>query len=222
MNEIVRTQGIHKVYGDGVSTHVLKGIDLSVQRGELVAIMGESGSGKSTLLNILGCLDKPSQGKVFIDGVDTSGLDDMALAALRASKVGFVFQHHNLLFEFSALENVSIPMLLTGERKDRAEKRAKELLAMVGLSHRLEHKPPELSGGESQRVAIARALMNSPDIVLADEPTGNLDSASSRKVYELIHGLNEVGYTFLIVTHSEELARGCSRVVRLVDGKVVG
>jgi len=221
MSEIVRAVGLHKVYTNGTSTHVLKGLDLVVQRGEMVAIMGPSGCGKSTLLNILGCLDRPTKGAVYIRGVDTSTLSDDALAHLRCTTMGFVFQHHNLLPEFSALENVMVPALIAGMGQREASMRAQRLLEQVGLPHRMHHRPAELSGGESQRVAIARALMNEPEVVLADEPTGNLDTASASVVVELMHELNERGYTFLLATHSERLARGCSRVVRMVDGRVV-
>jgi len=202
--------------------HVLRGIDLVVQAGEIVSIVGASGSGKSTLLHILGGLDHPSEGEVRWEETNIIGLRDDVLARLRGSTVGFVFQFHHLLPEFTAIENVMIPMMIHRQSKERAEKRAGELLAKVGMAERLEHKPSELSGGEQQRVAVARALANAPKIIFADEPTGNLDSVSSRNVHELLWELNTTeGQTFIIVTHNEQFAERSHRVFRMQDGKLL-
>jgi len=201
--------------------HVLKGIDLEIYEGEIVSIIGASGSGKSTLLHILGGLDRPSQGNVSWLEQDIFLLDDDRLAALRGKTVGFVFQFHHLLQEFTALENVMIPLMIHSRLKDEAERRARELVARVGLSERLNHKPSELSGGEQQRVAVARALANNPKIILADEPSGNLDSVSSQQLHELLWELNRTEkQTFVIVTHNEKFAEQSHRVFRMVDGKL--
>ena len=200
---------------------VLKGIDLSVAEGEMVSILGASGSGKSTLLHLLGGLDRPSSGTVSWNGSDIFRLDDEALAALRNSTVGFVFQFHHLMNEFNALENVMIPLMIGGKTLKEAEQRASALLENVGLSARALHKPAELSGGEQQRIAVARALANSPRVILADEPTGNLDSASSQQLSELLWELNRTArQTFIIVTHNERIAQRSDRVFIMVDGKL--
>jgi len=200
---------------------VLKGVDLEIQRGEVVSIVGASGAGKSTLLYILGTLDKPTSGQLLFDGKDLSKMRLAELAAFRNKHIGFIFQFHNLLPEFTALENVSIPAFIGKKSKAEAETRAKELLDFLGLGARLEHKPSELSGGEQQRVAVARALMNQPDVVFADEPSGNLDSTNARDLHELFFRLRkEFNQTFVIVTHNEDLANMADRKLVMRDGRV--
>lgn len=217
---IIEAKGVVKSYG---SLQVLKGIDFSVKKGELVSIVGRSGSGKSTLLHILGTLDKADAGQVHINGTSVLGMGDKALSKFRNKHIGFVFQFHHLLPEFTALENVSIPAFLAGVAEKKAKSDAEKWLERLGLSHRLQHKPAELSGGEQQRVAVARALMNEPDIILADEPSGNLDTQNSRELHKLFFDLrNETGQSFLIVTHNEELAAMADRKVAMADGLIVG
>jgi len=209
-----------RIGGAGVS--VLRGIDLEVARGEMVSIVGASGVGKSTLLHITGALDRPTSGTVTYDGLDIFKLDENALASFRNRRIGFVFQFHHLLPEFTALENVAIPSMISGASRSESEKRAGSILGEVGLSDRLHHRPGELSGGEQQRVAIARALMMEPSIILADEPTGNLDTLTADSVHEVLRSLNKKkGLTFLIVTHNEKLAARTDRIVRMVDGTIV-
>ncbi|HLG39121.1 MAG TPA: ABC transporter ATP-binding protein, partial [Chitinophagaceae bacterium] len=199
-----------------------KGVDIEIQKGEVVAIAGPSGSGKSTLLHILGTLDKADSGNIRMDHTEVNSLPPNKLAAFRNKHIGFVFQFHHLLPEFTALENVCIPGWLAGRKKKEVEERARELLQMLGLSHRLENKPNQMSGGEQQRVAVARALINNPDIVFADEPTGNLDSANAQELHLLFFELRKkFNQTFLIVTHNEELASLSDRVLHMRDGKIV-
>ncbi|HEU4606788.1 MAG TPA: ABC transporter ATP-binding protein, partial [Chitinophagaceae bacterium] len=201
---MVIAKNIHKNYG---SLQVLKGVDLEIPKGELTSIVGPSGSGKSTLLHILGSLDRPSEGEVIINGQSISGFSERRMAAFRNRHIGFVFQFHHLLPEFTALENVCIPGWIAGAGKKDVRDRARELLQKLGLADRTENKPGALSGGEQQRVAVARALINNPDIVFADEPTGNLDTANAKELYQLFFSLrDQLGQTFLIVTHNEELA----------------
>jgi putative ABC transport system ATP-binding protein len=219
---VIHIEKIEKVYNSGTnSVHALRGVDLTVHKGELVAIMGSSGSGKSTLMNVLGCLDVPTAGSYLLDGVRVDGLDKNALADLRNHKLGFVFQGFNLLARTSAVENVELPLLYdrSGEKKDT---RALALAALerVGLSERAEHHPSELSGGQQQRVAIARALVTSPALVLADEPTGNLDSRTSMEVMALFQELNAQGITILIVTHEPDVAQYATRIVEVRDGRI--
>ena len=210
---------IHKYYG---SLWVLKGVDVTIQKGEIVSIVGPSGSGKSTLLHILGTLDEPAKGTTSLQGRQINELKGRELAAFRNRHIGFVFQFHHLLPEFSALENVCIPGWIAGRRKKEVEEQAAELLNTLGVGHRLENKPNALSGGEQQRVAVARALINNPDIVFADEPTGNLDSANARELHQLFFELrNKFKQTFLIVTHNEELARMSDRLLHMKDGKII-
>ena len=222
---VLRLAGVRKSYGTGtaVETEVLHGIDLLVAPGEFAALIGPSGSGKSTLLNLIGLLDKPSAGHVDIEGTDTSGLDDGARTRLRGRSIGFVFQYHYLLPEFTALENVMMPLLAARGRPDDAMKAtAADLLARVGLARWRDHRANDLSGGQQQRVAIARALAMSPHLVLADEPTGNLDTQSADAVFDLLRTVNrEQGTTFIIVTHDPRLAARCDRIVELVDGRIV-
>ncbi|HWQ80957.1 MAG TPA: ABC transporter ATP-binding protein [Ignavibacteria bacterium] len=215
LSNISKSYRITKTY----SLSVLKGIDLKINRGEIAAIVGKSGAGKSTLLHIIGTLDKPDTGSMTFDGTDVFALNDKQIAAFRAKDVGFIFQFHHLLPEFTALENVQIASRIAGSVN---ADRAKELLVEVGLEDRINHKPSELSGGEAQRVAIARALVNSPAIILADEPTGNLDSQNADAVIELIFRLREkFGQTFVIVTHNEEFAANCDRIIKMSDGKIL-
>jgi lipoprotein-releasing system ATP-binding protein len=210
--------GIVKSYGD---LKVLKGVGLEIRDGEVVSIVGSSGAGKSTLLHILGTLDGPDAGEIFFDGVPVHKMKGKTLARFRNEHIGFVFQFHHLLPEFTALENVCIPGWIAGKRKKDVEERARQLLGLLGLSDRVENKPGALSGGEQQRVAVARALINSPRIVFADEPTGNLDSANARELHHLFMRLrDEFKQTFLIVTHNEELAGMSDRVLHMRDGKM--
>jgi lipoprotein-releasing system ATP-binding protein len=216
---MITGKNIHKRYG---TVEVLKGVDLEVNRGEVVSIVGPSGSGKSTLLHILGTLDKADMGVVNMNNTVINSLSGKKLAAFRNKHIGFVFQFHHLLPEFTAWENVCIPGWLAGRKKGEVKEKAEELLKMLGLSDRLENKPNEMSGGEQQRVAVARALINNPDIVFADEPTGNLDSANAKELHQLFFELrNRFNQTFLIVTHNEELAKLSDRILYMKDGKII-
>ena len=216
---MISGKNIHKRYG---SVEVLKGVDMEVQKGEIVSIVGPSGSGKSTLLHILGTLDTADSGTVVMNNTAIDTLKGQKLAAFRNRHIGFVFQFHHLLPEFTALENVCIPGWLAGRKKKEVETAALGLLNMLGLSHRVENKPNQLSGGEQQRVAVARALINKPDIIFADEPTGNLDSANANELHQLFFDLRrQFNQTFLIVTHNEELAGKSDRVLHMKDGKIV-
>jgi len=216
---MIKVEGVKKRFDD---LEVLHGVSLEVKRGEIVSLVGASGAGKTTLLQIIGTLMKADEGRVTIDGISPEGLDDKALSAFRNRKIGFVFQFHHLLEEFSAKENVMMPMLIAGVKQAEAAKRADELLALVAMSHRAEHKPSALSGGEQQRVAIARALANNPAVVLADEPTGNLDSATRDEIQRLFFTLRErTGQTFIIVTHDEKLASMSDRKIVMSDGLIL-
>ena len=216
---MISGKNIHKKYG---VVEVLKGVDIDIQKGEIASIIGPSGSGKSTLLHILGTLDKGDSGSISMNNVLINSLNGKKLAAFRNKHIGFVFQFHHLLPEFTALENVCIPGWLAGRKKAIVKTEAEKLLTMLGLSQRMENKPNELSGGEQQRVAVARALINKPDIVMADEPTGNLDSVNARELHQLFFNLRkEFNQTFLIVTHNEELAQLSDRVLHMKDGKIV-
>ena len=215
---MLTARDIHKYYGD---LWVLKGVNIDIARGEIVSIAGPSGSGKSTLLHILGTLDIPDKGEVCLQGKKVNELKGKLLASFRNNHIGFVFQFHHLLPEFTALENVCIPAWISGRKKKETEERAKTLLNTLGVGERLEHKPNALSGGEQQRVAVARALINNPDIIFADEPTGNLDSANARELHQLFFDLrNQFSQTFLIVTHNEELAQMSDRILHMKDGKM--
>ncbi len=218
---MIEIEGVTKVYSTGeAQVRALQGIDLRIDRGEFVAIMGSSGSGKSTLMHILGCLDKPTSGIYVLDGIDVLGLEDDELAAIRNRKIGFVFQAFNLIPRTSAVKNVELPLVYAGVSSGRRE-RALAALDAVGLGDRARHLPNELSGGQQQRAAIARALVTEPAIILADEPTGNLDSLASLEVMKVLVDLNELGRSVVVITHEEEVARFAKRIVRLRDGLVV-
>ena len=223
MSSLLEVRDLYKSYGSGpAKVEVLKGIDLTVEAGDTVALVGPSGAGKSTLLHIMGTIDRPSTGDILFDGEDVFRLSDQPLAAFRNRSIGFVFQFHHLLPDFSALENVMMPFLIGGGQKKLAAEKARALLNDVGLSHRVGHRPGELSGGEQQRVAIARALVLSPRLLLADEPTGNLDMKTSEEVHALLYSIQQQsGISLVIVTHNEKLAAGMGRTVRIVDGKIV-
>ena len=219
---MIELKNVHKVYPMGeVSVPALRGINLTIHPGEFVAIMGPSGSGKSTLMHLIGCLDLPSDGVVQLDGKDITELDEDTLAQIRGKKVGFVFQTFNLIPTLTAQENVELPLFFQGVPREKRRARAAELLRKVGLDGRLHHRPAQLSGGERQRVAIARALANDPEIILADEPTGNLDSESGEAILELLAQLHREGKTIILVTHNPEAAAYAQRIVRIRDGRLV-
>ncbi|MDL2221184.1 ABC transporter ATP-binding protein [Parabacteroides sp. OttesenSCG-928-N08] len=216
---MIKTEGITKSFGE---LQVLKGIDLTIHREEVVAIVGPSGAGKTTLLQIIGTLDTPDGGRVCINGTETNRLNDTALSAFRNQNIGFVFQFHQLLPEFTALENVMIPALIAQTKQPDAEKRAKELLDFMNLADRMTHKPAELSGGEKQRVAVARALINNPAVILADEPSGSLDTKNKQELHALFFDLREqMKQTFVLVTHDEQLAQTADRIIRMKDGMII-
>jgi putative ABC transport system ATP-binding protein len=221
IKDVIITKDLSKTYGKGLlQVQALKKANITIKQGDFIAIMGPSGSGKSTLMNLLGCLDKPSDGKLFIDGKDVSQMNENQLAKIRREKIGFVFQKYNLIPTLTALENVALSMGFAGvKQKDRLEEAAK-LLGMVDLSNRMNHKPSELSGGEQQRVAIARALANNPEIILADEPTGNVDTTSGNKIMGILENINTQGETIIIVTHDQLIAKRAKRILRIRDGLV--
>lgn len=219
---IIKLENLVKVYDTGsIKLRALKKINLQIEKEEYVAIMGASGSGKSTLMNVLGCLDKLTEGKYYLEDVDVSSLDDNSLAEIRNKKIGFVFQAFNLLPKLTAMENVELPMMYAGIPKHEREKKAKMALDRVGLSNRIQHKPNEMSGGQKQRVAIARALVNNPSIILADEPTGNLDSVSSEEIMGIFQSLNDEGVTIVMVTHEPDIAMHTKRNVVFKDGTII-
>lgn len=219
MSNLIQIRNIVRNFQLGQETvYVLKGIDLDIQRGEYVAIMGPSGSGKSTLMNLLGCLDTPTSGQYILNNRDVSKMSDDELAEIRNKEIGFVFQTFNLLPRTTALDNVALPMIYAGASKSDRTARAKEVLTDVGLADRMDHKPNELSGGQRQRVAVGRALVNKPSIILADEPTGNLDSKTSLEILQLFDEIHQAGNTVIVVTHEEDVAKRARRVIRLRDG----
>jgi putative ABC transport system ATP-binding protein len=219
-NKIV-TQNLSKTYGKGLlKVTALKETSIIIQKGEYIAIMGPSGSGKSTFMNLLGCLDTPTTGKLFIEGIDVSTLNDNQLAKIRRKKIGFIFQKYNLIPTLTALENTTLAMSFNHMGSKVRIERAKNLLDMVGLSHRMNHKPSEMSGGEQQRVAIARALANNPSIILADEPTGNVDTKSGNKIMEILEEINKKGETIIVVTHDSNIAKRAKRILKIQDGFV--
>ena len=220
-NTVILTRELKKEYQLGTETvYALRGVDMQIERNEFVAIMGPSGSGKSTLLNLIGCLDTPTSGQYWLGGEEVSELDDNDLARIRNRQIGFVFQTFNLLPRTTALHNVELPLIYSGTTAKERHRRAKEALGAVGLADRMTHQPNELSGGERQRVAIARALVNQPSLVLADEPTGNLDSQTSREIMEILVQLHDRGETILLVTHERDIAAYAGRLITLMDGKV--
>jgi len=220
--DVIRLEDVDKTYIMGkVKVHALRGVNLAIEKGEYVAIMGPSGSGKSTLMNQVGALDRPTKGKVFIEERDISKMSDNELARIRRENIGFIFQQFNLISRLTAIENVELPMWYAGIPKIKRVRRAAELLKLVGLGDRMKHRPTELSGGEMQRVCIARALANNPDIVMADEPTGNLDSKSSEDIMDILEKLNKEGRTIVMVTHEEEYAKRAQRTIYIRDGLIV-
>ena len=221
MKDVIRTEHIAKVYVMGTEkVHALRDISITIEQGEYVALMGPSGSGKSTLMNMIGCLDTPSSGQYFLDGEDVSRMSDNQLAEVRNKKIGFVFQTFNLLPRSSALDNVTLPLIYAGMGSSDRKKRGEVVLNQVGLGDRMLHQPNELSGGQRQRVAVARALVNNPALILADEPTGNLDSKTSVEIMGLFQEIHEKGNTIVVVTHEEEIAQHAHRIIRLRDGLV--
>lgn len=221
MKQVVQAINLKKIYqkNNNVPVYALNDVTLSINKGEFIAIMGASGSGKSTLMNILGCLDRPTEGKVLLDGEEVSTLDDETLAKIRNKKIGFVFQSFNLLQRTNALENVELPLIYSD--RENLTDLAKTALIKVGLGDRIDHQPSELSGGQQQRVAIARALVNDPEIIFADEPTGNLDTTSSYEIMNLFQELNKTGVTVVIVTHEQNIAKYAERIIKITDGKIV-
>lgn len=221
MENLIRIQEITKEFKIGTQIiRALRSVDLSIERNEYVALMGASGSGKSTLMNILGCLDTPTSGSYYLRGKDVSRLNDDELAEIRNKEIGFVFQTFNLLPRYKAIDNVALPLVYSGISKEERTERAAEVLRQVGLSDRMDHKPNELSGGQRQRVAVARALINNPSIILADEPTGNLDSKTSAEIMDLFDDLNSQGNTIVLVTHEDDIAERAKREVRMKDGEI--
>ncbi len=222
MSDIIVLKGLSKIYGNGVEVRALDGVSLNIETGEFVAIVGPSGSGKSTLLNMIGLLDTPTSGQIILKGIDVSRAGPDERARLRNRELGFVFQYHHLIPEFTALENVMMPLLIAGRSRAEARERARELLVSVGLKDRLDNRPTQLSGGQNQRVAVARALVNGPSIVIGDELTGNLDTKSSKLIYDLLRDLNKkINQTFILVTHDMTLAEKTDRILRIVDGRIV-
>ena len=221
MSQVITIENLRKTYDMGLTqVHALRGVNLTIAENEYVALMGPSGSGKSTLMNLMGCLDSPSEGNYFLDGINVSTMTDADLAEVRNHKIGFVFQTFNLLPRLSALDNVALPLVYAGVSRRNRDKRAQEVLESVGLGDRSDHKPNELSGGQRQRVAIARALVNRPSIILADEPTGNLDTKTSIEIMTIFEEIHRLGNTVILVTHEPDISEHAHRIVRLRDGEV--
>jgi putative ABC transport system ATP-binding protein len=218
---VIDVRDVWKVYGTKVQVEVLRGVSLSIDEAEFVAIIGPSGSGKSTLMHVMGCLQRPTRGQIVLEGINVAALSEDELAEIRAKKIGFVFQQFNLLPLKTAQKNVELPLVFQGAGVTERSKRAAELLKQVGLGHRMEHKPSQMSGGEQQRVAIARALVGDPTIIFADEPTGNLDTKSSREIMSILKKLNSEGKTLIVVTHDSEIASWADRTIRLRDGRII-
>jgi putative ABC transport system ATP-binding protein len=218
---VIDVRDVWKVYGTKVQVEVLRGVSLSIGEAEFVAIIGPSGSGKSTLMHVMGCLQRPTRGQIVLEGINVAALSEDELAEIRAKKIGFVFQQFNLLPLKTAQKNVELPLVFQGAGVTERSKRAAELLKQVGLGHRMEHKPSQMSGGEQQRVAIARALVGDPTIIFADEPTGNLDTKSSREIMSILKKLNSEGKTLIVVTHDSEIASWADRTIRLRDGRII-
>jgi len=220
--EIIKFENVWKVYSIGkIKLPILKGITLSIKKGECLSIIGPSGSGKTTLLNLIGCLDKPSEGKYFMEGEEISSLSDDKLSEIRSRKIGFIFQSYNLIPQLTVLENIGLPLFYQGIDEKIIKEKSLKLAETVGLKHRINHKPTELSGGEQQRVAIARALINDPILILADEPTGNLDTKTGKEIMELLVNLNKEGKTLLVITHDMTIASYTKKIVRILDGKII-
>jgi len=219
---MIRTENLTKVYRMGdVEVYALRDVNLAIQDGEFIAIKGPSGSGKSTLLNMIGCLDTPTSGSIFINNIDVATLNENELAEIRREKIGFIFQQFNLVHTLNAVENVALPLFFSGVKRETRLKRAEEQLVKVGLGDRIYHKPSELSGGQQQRVAIARALSNDPEVVIGDEPTGNVDTATGNAIMDILEGLNKEGRTVIVVTHDAEIAARAGRTKRMRDGKLL-
>lgn len=222
MDSLISVRDMCKIYNPGENeVRALDHVDLEIKKGEFVAIIGHSGSGKSTLMNMLGCLDVPTSGAYYLGGRDVSSLKDNQLSEIRNQEIGFIFQGFNLIANLTALENVELPLIYRGIARNKRHKLAKEALIQVGLEKRMEHKPSEMSGGQQQRVAIARAIAAQPPVILADEPTGNLDSASTQEIMEILKGLHEAGHSVILITHDNDIAEQANRVVRILDGKIV-
>lgn len=222
MDSLISVRDMCKIYNPGENeVRALDHVDLEIKKGEFVAIIGHSGSGKSTLMNMLGCLDVPTSGAYYLGGRDVSALKDNQLSEIRNQEIGFIFQGFNLIANLTALENVELPLIYRGIARNKRHKLAKEALIQVGLEKRMEHKPSEMSGGQQQRVAIARAIAAQPPVILADEPTGNLDSASTQEIMEILKGLHEAGHSVILITHDNEIAEQAKRVVRILDGRIV-
>ncbi len=220
---MIKLENVWKTYrpSESVEVHAVRGVSLTIKDGEFVAIVGASGSGKSTLMHLMGCLDIPTKGRILLDGKDISKMDPSELARIRGKIIGFVFQNYNLIPSLTALQNVELPMIFQGVEKRKMRERAVSLLQMLGLGDRMGHLPNQLSGGQQQRVAIARALANNPKMILADEPTGNLDSKSGKEVLDLLVGLNKKGKTLVVVTHDKSIAKKAKRIVKIKDGRIV-
>ena len=222
MAKLIELRDVYKIYSEGLESEVraLDGVSLSIEKGEFVAIVGQSGSGKSTMMNVLGCLDVPTYGEYLLDGTDVSELSDMQLSRIRNKEIGFIFQGFNLIPNLTAVENVELPLIYRGVSRSVRQELSREALKKVGLEHRMDHKPSEMSGGQQQRVAIARAIAQAPPVILADEPTGNLDSNSTKEIMDILKGLHNEGRTVILITHDNDIAAQAKRVIKIKDGKV--